>query len=123
MKVSVGRNLRIWHVKITGRNIYAGSVFTLRIKYPPSYPRDPPSVYFVGPVIPSHEHVYSNGDICLSLLGAGWSPTLTGQGIAVSVQSILKSARRKGRPVDNSGCVGRKPGESQKDWIYHDDNC
>ena len=98
-------------------------MFTLRIKYKNTYPREPPSVYFVGDNIPEHEHVYSNGDICLSLLGSGWSPNLTGQGIAVSIQSILNSAGRKCRPIDNSGSVGRKPGESQKDWIYHDDNC
>jgi len=106
-----------------GSGIYTGEAFTLRLKYPPSYPRDPPSCYFVGSSIPEHEHVYTNGDICLSLLGAGWTPTMTGMGIAVSIQSILKSATRKQRPVDNSGCVGRKPGMSQKEWVYHDDNC
>ena len=37
-----------------------------------------PSVYFLKPT-PKHVHVYSNGDICLNLLGRDWRPMLTGQ--------------------------------------------
>lgn len=61
----------------------------------------PPVVYFLKP-IPKHEHVYSNGDICLSLLGKDWQPTMTAQGIAVSILSMLSSAKEKKTPPDNA---------------------
>jgi hypothetical protein len=46
--------------------------------------------------------VYTNGDICLDLLGKGWKPQLTVRTLAVSILSILSSAREKGIPPDNS---------------------
>ena len=89
---------------------------------PPSYPSQPPSVYFLSPT-PRHEHVYTNGDICLSLLGKDWRPTMTAQSLAVSILSILSSAREKGMPMDNARHAGNRPGGKQDDWVYHDDNC
>eukprot|EP00980_Cylindrotheca_fusiformis_P028281 scaffold22589_cov138-Cylindrotheca_fusiformis.AAC.44 len=125
LSVQVGTNLRVWVVTMVGANntIYEGEVFKLRIKFPPQYPTVPPSVYFLKGHIPTHEHVYTNGDICLSLLGKDWRPTMTAQSIAVSILSILSSAQSKSLPMDNARHAGSKPGEYQKDWVYHDDNC
>jgi len=72
---------------------------------------------------PADEHIYTNGDICLSLLGTGWRPSLTGAGLCLAIQSMMASARKKEIPRDNSNNVGRTPGQSQLDWIYHDDTC
>lgn len=82
----------------------------------------PPSVYFLKPT-PKHEHVYTNGDICLSLLGKDWRPTMTAQSVALSISSILIGAREKSIPMDNSKHCVNKPGGRQDDWVYHDDNC
>lgn len=103
--------------------IYEGETFRLRISFPAQYPTVPPSVYFLPPNIPVHEHVYTNGDICLSLLGKDWRPTMTAQSIAVSILSILSSAQSKTLPMDNAMHAQNKPGAYQKDWVYHDDNC
>jgi len=123
--VKVGSNIRIWIVTILGakNSIYEGEVFKLRIQFPKDYPAVPPSVYFLQPNLPQHEHVYTNGDICLSLLGNGWRPTMTAQSIAVSILSILSSAQYKQLPMDNARHAQNKPGQYQKDWVYHDDNC
>mmetsp|Transcript_7438 Transcript_7438/g.15167 ORF Transcript_7438/g.15167 Transcript_7438/m.15167 type:complete len:333 (-) Transcript_7438:22-1020(-) len=125
LKVKVGKNLRVWIVKMTGAKdtIYQGETFQLRIAFPAQYPTVPPSVYFLPPNIPVHEHVYTNGDICLSLLGKDWRPTMTAQSIAVSILSILSSAQSKSLPMDNARHAQNKPGQYQKDWVYHDDNC
>ena len=124
LSVTVGKNLRVWIVTMKGAKgtIYEGETFRLRIGFPPQYPTVPPSVYFLPPNIPVHEHVYTNGDICLSLLGKDWRPTMTAQSIAVSILSILSSAQSKSLPMDNAQHAQRKPGQYQKDWVYHDDN-
>lgn len=125
LSVKVGSNIRVWIVTLVGakNTIYEGEVFKLRVSFPTQYPTVPPSVYFLQGHIPTHEHVYTNGDICLSLLGKDWRPTMTAQSIAVSILSILSSAQSKSLPMDNARHAGSKPGEYQKDWVYHDDNC
>ena len=123
LSVKVGKNLRVWIVTMKGaaNTIYEGETFKLRIAFPPQYPQVPPSVYFLPPHIPVHEHVYTNGDICLSLLGKDWRPTMTAQSIAVSILSILSSAQSKSLPMDNARHAQNRPGQYQKDWVYHDD--
>lgn len=125
LSVQVGSNMRVWIITMIGakNTIYEDEVFKLRVSFPPQYPTVPPSVYFLQGYIPIHEHVYTNGDICLSLLGKDWRPTMTAQSIAVSILSILSSAQSKSLPMDNARHAGNKPGEYQKDWVYHDDNC
>ena len=114
LTVAVGKNMRIWIVTVAGPGIYDGETFRLRVSFPPQYPTVPPSVYFLPPNIPVHEHVYTNGDICLSLLGKDWRPTMTAQSIAVSILSILASAQSKSLPMDNARHAQNKPGEYQK---------
>merc|ERR1719157_218755 len=99
--------------------IYEGEAFKLRVSFPPQYPTVPPSVYFLKGHIPTHEHVYTNGDICLSLLGKDWRPTMSAQSVAVSILSILSSAQSKSLPMDNASHATNKPGKYQKDWVYH----
>jgi len=124
MSVKVGRNVRLWIITLIGtkNTIYEGEKYRLRVKFPNQYPTVPPSMYFLQPT-PRHEHVYTNGDICLSLLGRDWRPTMTAQSIAMSILSILSGAQRKCLPMDNARHAYNKPGENQDDWIYHDKNC
>jgi ubiquitin-conjugating enzyme E2 W len=125
LNVKVGKNIRVWIVNMIGAkgSIYEGEVYKLRISFPTQYPTVPPSVYFLPPNIPKHEHVYTNGDVCLSLLGKDWRPTMTAQSIANSILSILSSAQSKSIPMDNAKHAQNKPGQYQESWIYHDDNC
>ncbi|KAL3810230.1 hypothetical protein ACHAXA_003027 [Cyclostephanos tholiformis] len=123
VKIS-GKNVRLWIVTLSmpSNTIYAGETYKLRIQFPADYPTSPPSVYFLPPT-PRHEHVYTNGDICLSLLGSDWRPIMTAQSVAQAIMSILCGAQRKSLPMDNARHAGNKPGKKQDDWVYHDDNC
>ncbi|CAM9157516.1 unnamed protein product [Chrysoparadoxa australica] len=70
-------------------------------------------VYFLPPA-PRHEHVYSNGHICLSILAQEWSPALTIQSVCLSILSMLSSATQKKLPPDNDAYVRRVGTRSPK---------
>lgn len=123
VKIS-GKNVRLWVITLSmpDNTIYAGETYKLRVSFPGDYPTSPPSVFFMSPT-PRHEHVYTNGDICLSLLGKDWRPIMTASSVAQAIMSILCGAQRKSLPMDNARHAGNKPGLKQDDWVYHDDNC
>jgi ubiquitin-conjugating enzyme E2 W len=117
------KTLRRWVVQLTGPpdTIYAGETYNLSISFPANYPNVSPSVYFLSPV-PRHKHVYTNGDICLNLLGKDWRPIITAETLAVSILSMLSSAKEKGIPQDNAMHAENSPGRTQE-YLYHDDRC
>ena len=123
-KLMVGANIRVWIVQITGAEgtIFAGEKYKLKMVFPKEYPAKPPSVYFLKPT-PRHVHVYSNGDICLNLLGKDWRPTMSAQLLVVSIYSMLSSAKEKKIPQDNAMHADNPPGQQQEGWMYHDDRC
>ncbi|CAM9673039.1 unnamed protein product [Ectocarpus fasciculatus] len=135
----IGESIRDWTVEFAGAqgSAYEGETFRLKMVFPREYPSKPPRVFFLKPT-PQHQHVYSNGDICLNLLGSDWRPNLTAETLVVSIISMLSSAKAKKIPVDNalrklhcfhllSHCradAGSQPGAGdQLNWMYHDDNC
>lgn len=123
-KLVVGSNIRSWVINIVGAEdtIYAGEKYKMKIVFPKDYPSKPPSVYFLKPT-PKHVHVYSNGDICLNLLGRDWRPTMTAQTLVLSIMSMLASAKEKKMPQDNAAHADVEPGQQQQGWLYHDEKC
>ncbi|CRG95161.1 ubiquitin conjugating enzyme, putative [Plasmodium gallinaceum] len=117
-------NIRVWIVQYVGleNTIYANEVYKIKIIFSDDYPLKPPTVYFLQKP-PKHTHVYSNGDICLSLLGDDYNPSLSISGLILSIISMLSSAKEKKLPIDNYTHADAKPGSSQNNFLYHDDKC
>lgn len=116
----------VWCIRFTGAvgTIYEGEDFALRVKFTAEYPIDSPQVVFELPA-PVHPHIYSNGHICLNILGEDWSPALTVKSICLSVLSMLSSATIKALPPDNSTYTMTKDNRSNPkhtSFVYHDDS-
>ncbi|KAK6204253.1 ubiquitin-conjugating enzyme/RWD-like protein [Scheffersomyces amazonensis] len=72
--------------------------------------------------IPMHPHIYSNGHICLNLLGEDWSPACSIETIVLSIQSMLNSNDKNERPPDDVNYVKYAPVNPKKTtFVYHDD--
>mmetsp|Transcript_16261 Transcript_16261/g.23704 ORF Transcript_16261/g.23704 Transcript_16261/m.23704 type:complete len:167 (-) Transcript_16261:190-690(-) len=114
----------VWLITFTGAagTLYAGETYTLRVRFTPDYPMDSPECVFLLPA-PVHTHIYSNGHICLNILGDDWSPALTARSICMSVLSMLSSATVKEPPQDDASYSRRKStgGPKSTRFIYHDD--
>ena len=73
---------------------------------------------------PVHEHIYSNGHICLDSLYSGWSPAMTAERLCLSIQSMISSATVKVKPEGDREYSTRHRGSSKDTrWVFHDDKC
>ncbi|GAA96347.1 uncharacterized protein L969DRAFT_95466 [Mixia osmundae IAM 14324] len=120
-------DLQEWIISITVfDSIYEGEQFALRFRFSSGYPIDSPEVVFLTTApykSPEHPHIYSNGHICASILGNGWSPVLNVSSICLTLQSMLASCKKKERPPDNERYVKRAPfSPKQTQFVYHDDS-
>jgi ubiquitin-conjugating enzyme E2 W len=122
-------DMYVWHVMLTfpQGSVYHGHRFQLQFKFGKDYPIESPEVIFVGSDIPKHEHIYTNGHICMDILYDKWSPALTIGAVCISIHSMLSSATPDvvKRPYDNDAYVARcrATGQSPKQtkWAFHDD--
>ncbi|KAG9509262.1 Ubiquitin-conjugating enzyme E2 W [Fragariocoptes setiger] len=122
---NIHNNLTQWIIDLDGarESLYDGEHFQLQFTFSPQYPFESPEVTFIGPNIPVHPHVYSNGHICLSILTDDWSPALSVQSVCLSIVSMLSSCRDKKRPPDNALYVrtcSKNPKKTR--WFFHDDS-
>uniref|UniRef100_A0A1I8AW25 UBIQUITIN_CONJUGAT_2 domain-containing protein n=1 Tax=Steinernema glaseri TaxID=37863 RepID=A0A1I8AW25_9BILA len=105
------------NVKAAQGTIYEGEEYVLRVKFSDDYPFKAPEVVFVSEQVPCNPHVYSNGHICISTLGEGWSPTLNIQSICVGILSMLSSCKSKRWPVGND-TYSKKMKDKAPDYRY-----
>lgn len=98
----------------------------LIVKITEDYPVSPPKVKFLREPgaydIPIHPHIYSNGHICLNLLGNDWTPACSIESIILSLQSMLDTNTKMERPPDDERYVRSAPTyASVNGFIYDDD--
>ena len=77
----------------------------------PLFSTEAPEVTFVNlpdRSVPIHPHIYSNGIICLDLLGTqGWSPVQNVESVCMSIQSMLTGNTKNERPPGDEDFVRR----------------
>ncbi|TPX08935.1 uncharacterized protein E0L32_009639 [Thyridium curvatum] len=121
-------NLEEWHldIRVLDQNpLYLNQIYRLKFKFSSSYPIEPPEVVFVklpDRPIPMHPHIYSNGIICLDLLGQqGWSPVQNVESVCMSIQSMLTGNSKNERPPGDEEFVrGNRQRPRDIDFYYHD---
>ncbi|EGD73396.1 hypothetical protein PTSG_05091 [Salpingoeca rosetta] len=90
----------LWSLWIFGPpgTAFEGGAFRCLVRFPSSYPMDPPSWQFLTPIF--HPNVYFDGKVCVSVLqqpaqaqrsNGFWMPTLDVPGVCQSVLSLLSS--------------------------------
>lgn len=120
VELANSNNLFHWLVSFTMQDgVYAGERYTLSFTFGHNYPIEAPTVMFSG-AYPHHEHIYSNGWICMALLYDDWSPSLRVSSIGLSIITLLATARRKGRPDNDARFVQYAIGKTPKQikWEY-----
>lgn len=115
-----------WVIKLVGAKgtVYEDEIYRLRVRFHADYPSQPPEVTFMRPA-PVHEHIYSDGKICLNILYNDWNPKLDIKSVCLSLLSMLSSAKSKKRPPDNDSTVVMSQGQKTRNmqWEFHDDKC
>jgi len=138
-------NLEEWllDIEVLDDNpLYKGQTYRLKFRFSNSYPIgrfslflsgaglisvEPPEVVFVklpDRPIPIHPHIYSNGIICLDLLGQqGWSPVQNVESVCMSLQSMLTGNTKDERPPGDEEFVrANRLRPKDIDFYYHDNN-
>ncbi|KAJ5943613.1 hypothetical protein N7516_003781 [Penicillium verrucosum] len=145
-------NLEEWQmdIKILDNNpLYLDQTYRLKFTFSNKYPigkphllghqprslsslSNPPEVQFIQcpastgtpRTIPMHPHIYSNGIICLDLLGsAGWSPVQTVESVCMSLQSMLTANNRDERPAGDKEFIATNRRRIRDiNFVYEDDN-
>ncbi|KAJ5627174.1 ubiquitin conjugating enzyme [Penicillium herquei] len=120
-------------IKVLDDNpLYKDQTYRLKFTFSDKYPIEPPEVQFIElpstsdtpRPIPIHPHIYSNGIICLDLLGrSGWSPVQTVESVCMSLQSMLTANTKDERPPGNNDFVAYNRRRIRDiNFVYEDDN-
>ena len=80
-----------------GETPYAHGFYFFRLRFPQNYPLEPPKVKLMtqGEHIRFNPNLYTNGKVCLSILGTwegpGWTASCTLSSVLLSIQSLLNA--------------------------------
>lgn len=109
-------NLYEWSIMLFGPpdTIYEGGVFECILKFPKTYPNNPPEFKFITSI--PHPNIYKDGKVCMSILHEGvdeygyeniserWSPIHSVNSILISFLLILVEPNIDS-PADVDNCV------------------
>ncbi|TNN07265.1 Ubiquitin-conjugating enzyme E2 Z isoform 2 [Schistosoma japonicum] len=97
---------------------YEGGFFLFLIRCPPEYPLTPPKVKLMttgNGTVRFNPNFYSNGKVCLSVLGTWqgpeWTPAQSLSSVLISIQSLMNDKPYFNEPGFN---IERNPGDAQQ---------
>ncbi|EEH34687.1 hypothetical protein PAAG_05736 [Paracoccidioides lutzii Pb01] len=111
--------------------LYLNETYRLKFTFSKSYPIEAPEVQFISLTsppsqaprpIPIHPHIYSNGIICLDLLGTAWSPVQTVESVCMSIQSMLAGNTKNERPPGDAEFVAMNRQRPRDIRFFYDDS-
>jgi ubiquitin-protein ligase len=79
----------LWTGVIQGpsESAWEGGIFKIALKFPESYPIDPPTVKFLTQMF--HPNIYPDGKVCVDVLQTKWTATSDVLSILISLQVLL----------------------------------
>jgi len=82
-------NLMVWKCVVPGKEgtDWDGGHFPVTLHFTEDYPSNPPTCKFPRKFL--HVNVYDSGDVCLSILGDAWKPSITMRQILIGIQDLL----------------------------------
>jgi len=109
-------NFYEWSIILFGpiNTIYEGGIFECIIKFPLTYPNNPPEFKFLTKI--NHPNIYKNGKVCMSILHEGidltgyeneserWTPIHSVNSILISFLLILVEPNIDS-PADVDNCI------------------
>eukprot|EP00794_Sanderia_malayensis_P018030 gene18030-19836_t len=83
-KDNMQRNILPFHF-----TAWEGGMYKLKMKFPETYPYEPPHCFFDPPII--HPNVYPSGTVALSILDSkkAWKPQITIKQVLLGIQLLL----------------------------------
>lgn len=107
-------NLFHWIGTISGAagTAYDGLEYRLSLRFPASYPFEPPGVTFLTPCF--HPNVDINGAICLDILKENWSAAISVSELLLSILSLLDNANTASPLNHEAARLYREPEEYKK---------
>ncbi|CAG0913048.1 unnamed protein product [Notodromas monacha] len=120
------------HALITGPDDtpYEGGIFRFFIRCPPNYPIHPPRVKLLttgNGVVRFNPNLYSNGKVCLSILGTwegpGWVASMGLASLLISIQSLLNDEPLHNEPgleKESLSPIGRPEVEKYNAYLVHE---
>uniref|UniRef100_A0A804MBH4 UBC core domain-containing protein n=1 Tax=Zea mays TaxID=4577 RepID=A0A804MBH4_MAIZE len=84
-------NLMLWNCVVPGKEgtDWEGGYFPVTLHFTENYPSNPPTCKFPRRFF--HVNVYDSGDVCLSILGDAWAPSITVRQILIGIQELLEN--------------------------------
>ncbi|GAM19952.1 hypothetical protein SAMD00019534_031270 [Acytostelium subglobosum LB1] len=82
-------NLNRWDCGVPGKKgtAWENGVYPVTLVFSNDYPAKSPLCSFPAGFF--HPNVFSNGDICLSIIGNDWKPSITVKQILIGIQDLL----------------------------------
>ena len=82
-------DLLLWNCAVPGKasTPWEGGLYPVVLKFSEHYPAQAPKVAFPKGFV--HPNVFDTGDVCLSIIGKGWRPSIGVKDILLGLQDLL----------------------------------